>query len=168
MQLGSNEFIAFSITPAHEPALARCSECDKIAWRIVGTADRGIKNETPLCIRHFIEACLSFPVLQFLDREFRFDPFGKSHIGAFPQRSESDCSRSVEQSFNAKNLPVSWTRIHCYDPAVHSHHQGTLDRRAAKEPSILESPAGSHRRFRCGRTTAPQGITKLPFQGLPF
>ncbi len=111
MELGSNVSIAYSISAALETAVRRCSECGKIAWRIVGTVDRGIKEETPLCFRHFIEACLSFPVLQYLDREFRFDPFGTSLIAAFPPPSKSDCSHSAElySIFNSSSLPVGWT-----------------------------------------------------------
>jgi len=97
MSLGSNESITFSISPAHEPASPSCSECGKIAYRIVGTMDQGIMNETPLCFRHFIDACIAFPVLQYLEREFRVDPFGMPCATDFAPRYEPDCNRSVGQ-----------------------------------------------------------------------
>ena len=97
MSLGSNESITFSISPAHEPASPSCSECGKIAHRIVGTMDQGIMNETPLCIWHFIDACIAFPVLQYLERECRVDPFEMPRTTDFAPRHEPDCGRSVEQ-----------------------------------------------------------------------
>jgi len=75
MQVEASELIAFSITPAYEPSWPSCSECEQIAWRIVGTVDHGMKKETPLCVRHFIDTCIAFPVLQFLERGIIFDPF---------------------------------------------------------------------------------------------
>jgi hypothetical protein len=104
MQLGSNESIAFSISAAQEPTVPRCSECDKTAWRIVGSVDRGIKVETPLCVRHFIDACLLFPVLQYLEREFRFYPYGVPLAAAFLPQFKSD--RPI---FTARSLPAGWT-----------------------------------------------------------
>lgn len=104
MQLGSNELIVFSISPALEPTLPHCSECDKSAWRIVGTVDRGIKQETALCVRHYIDACLSFPALQYLEREFRFYPYGVPLSAAFLPQFKSD--RAI---FTARSLPAGWT-----------------------------------------------------------
>lgn len=105
MQLGSNELIVFSISPALEPTLPRCGECDKSAWRIVGTVDRGIKTETPLCVRHYIDACLSFPALQYLEREFRFYPFGIPLSAEFLPQFKSD-----RPTFTAISLPAGWRR----------------------------------------------------------
>lgn len=75
MQVEASELIAFSITPAFEPTWPSCSECEQIAWRIVGTVDQGLKKETPLCVQHFIDTRIAFPVLQFLERNSIFDPF---------------------------------------------------------------------------------------------
>lgn len=75
MQVEASELIAFSITPAYEPSWPSCSECEQIAWRIVGTVDHGLKKETPLCERHFVDACIGFPVLQYLERDITFDSF---------------------------------------------------------------------------------------------
>jgi hypothetical protein len=66
MQLRPDEMIAFSVSPRFEPVWPQCA-CGDLAYRIVGVLDLGLRKEVPLCIRHFIEACVDYPLLAYVE-----------------------------------------------------------------------------------------------------
>lgn len=66
MQLTAEEMIAFSVSPRFEPIWPQCA-CGQDAYRIVGVFDRGLRKETPLCACHFIEACVNYPLLSYVE-----------------------------------------------------------------------------------------------------
>jgi len=66
MYIRSDEMIAFSISPQFESVWPQCT-CGELAYRIVGVFDLGLRKETPLCARHFIEACANDPLLAYVN-----------------------------------------------------------------------------------------------------
>jgi hypothetical protein len=80
MQLRPDEMIAFSVSPRFEPVWPQCA-CGDLAYRIVGVLDLGLRKEVPLCIRHFIEACVDYPLLAYVEggSELGFHTRGSLH-----------------------------------------------------------------------------------------
>jgi hypothetical protein len=66
MQLRPDGIIAFSVFPRFEPVWPKCA-CGDLAYRIVGVFDLGLRKEIPLCVRHFIESCVDYPLLAYLE-----------------------------------------------------------------------------------------------------
>ena len=66
MQLRLDEMIAFSVSPRFEPVWPQCA-CGDLAYRIVGVLDLGLRKEIPLCVRHFIGACVDYPILAYVE-----------------------------------------------------------------------------------------------------
>ena len=66
MQLTADEMITFSVSPRFELIWPQCA-CGQDAYRIVGVFDRGLRKEIPLCAGHFIEACVNYPLLSYVE-----------------------------------------------------------------------------------------------------
>ena len=66
MQLSRRETIAFSVSPKFEAVCPHCA-CGEVAYRLVGIFEDGLRKETPLCTRHFAEACVQYPLLPYLE-----------------------------------------------------------------------------------------------------
>lgn len=66
MQLSRKETIAFSVSPKFETVWPHCA-CGEIAYRLVGAFEDGLRKETPLCVRHFAEACAQYPLLPYVE-----------------------------------------------------------------------------------------------------
>jgi hypothetical protein len=78
--------ITFSVSPRFEPVWPQCA-CGELAYRIVGTFELGVRRETPLCARHFIEACVDNPFLSYVEGGSRLGFHNRKRLGG-----QSKCS----------------------------------------------------------------------------